>query len=41
MSFVPPFIPTPNIERLALAVIVAVGIAGLGWSGLKADRIIL
>ena len=27
--FIPPFVPAPNIERLALAVVVAVGIAGL------------
>ena len=38
---IPPLFPDPDIERLALAVIVAVGIAGLGWSGLKTDRIIL
>ena len=26
---IPPLFPAPNVERLALAVIVAVGIAGL------------
>ena len=29
---IPPFFPAPNVERLALAVIVAVGIAGLAVS---------
>ena len=38
--FIPPFVPAPNIERLALAVIVAVGIAGLGLSSVR-PRIIL
>jgi hypothetical protein len=33
--------PSPDIERIALAVIVVVGIIGLGLSDLKSDRIIL
>ena len=38
--FIPPLFPAPNIERLALAIVVAVGIAGLGLSSVR-PRIIL
>ncbi len=29
---IPPFIPTPNIERVALMAIVAIGVVGLTFS---------
>ena len=33
--FIPPLFPAPNIERIALGVIVAVGIVGLALSARK------
>ena len=33
--FIPPLFPAPNIERIALGVIVAVGIFGLALSAWK------
>ena len=38
---IPPFIPTPLIERVALGIIVVVGAIGLGLSELKSYRMIL
>ena len=33
--FIPPLFPAPNIERISLGVIVAVGIVGLALSARK------
>jgi len=38
---IPPFFPAPNIERIALGIIVAIGAIGLGLSELKSFRMIL
>ena len=38
---IPPLFPAPNIERIALGIIVAVGAIGLGLSELKSFRMIL
>lgn len=38
---IPPFLPTPNIERVALVVIVAVGVVGLTLGKPRYDRMIL
>ena len=40
-SYIPHIIPDSNIERTALAIIVAVGLVGLGISLLKQDKMIL
>jgi len=32
---IPPFFPTPNIERVALVAIVAIGVVGLALSARK------
>ena len=37
---IPPFFPAPNVERLALVVIVTVGIAGLAVSSRRSWMII-
>ena len=41
MSFIPPLFPAPNIDRIALGIIVVVGAIGLGLSELKSYRMIL
>ena len=38
---IPPFLPTSNIERVALMVIVAVGVVGLTFGKPRCDRMIL
>ena len=40
-SFIPHTIPDSNTERIALAIIVVVGLIGLGLSELKSERMIL
>ena len=38
---IPPFFPTPNIERVALVAIVAIGVVGLTFGKPRYDRMIL
>ena len=39
--FIPTLFPAPNVERVALGIIVVVGAIGLGLSELKSFRMIL